>query len=56
MFRKYSAGLLVAAVYIGAVMGAGFATGQELMRYFVRFGVFGLLAIFVCGLIFALVG
>lgn len=43
-------------MYIGAVMGAGFATGQELMRYFVRFGVRGLLAIFVCGLIFALVG
>ena len=43
MREKYFTGFSIAAVYIGAVMGAGFATGQELMQYFVRFGWAGLL-------------
>ena len=56
MFKKYRAGFYAAAVYIGAVMGAGFATGQELMRYFVRFGRAGLWGIAACGILFAFVG
>ena len=56
MREKYFTGFSIAAVYIGAVMGAGFATGQELMQYFVRFGWAGLLGIGACGGIFALVG
>lgn len=56
MREKYFTGFSIAAVYIGAVMGAGFATGQELMQYFVRFGAVGLLGIAACGGIFALVG
>ena len=56
MVKKYKVGFSIAAVYIGAVMGAGFATGQELVQYFVRFGVAGLLGILACGAVFALVG
>lgn len=56
MREKYSAGLTIAAVYIGAVMGAGFATGQELMSYFVRFGAWGLAGIATCGGLFAFIG
>lgn len=56
MFKKYKNGIFAAAVYIGAIMGAGFATGQELVKYFVHFGNIGLLAILCCGGIFALVG
>jgi uncharacterized membrane protein YkvI len=56
MFKNIKPGLTIAAVYIGAVIGAGFATGQELMRYFVRFGAWGFAAIVLCGGIFALVG
>lgn len=56
MFKKYKVGFSIAAVYIGAVMGAGFATGQELVQYFVRFGAAGLIGIIACGGVFALVG
>lgn len=31
----------VAAVYIGTVVGAGFASGQEIVQFFTRFGVYG---------------
>ena len=30
--------LKVAAAYIGTVVGAGFATGQEILQFFNRFG------------------
>ncbi len=56
MLKEYKTGFLIGAVYIGAIIGAGFATGQELVRYFVRFGIWGLTAIPLCGLIFAISG
>ncbi len=39
-FRKV---LALALTYIGAIIGAGFASGQELFHFFVRFGYLGLL-------------
>jgi uncharacterized membrane protein YkvI len=30
--------LQVAAAYVGTAIGAGFASGQEIMQFFVRFG------------------
>jgi Uncharacterized membrane protein len=38
------AGLLikVITVYAGTVIGAGFASGQEIMQFFISFGVYGL--------------
>jgi uncharacterized membrane protein YkvI len=56
MSKNLKLGITIASIYIGSIIGAGFATGQELMRYFVRFGVSGLIAILLCGGVFALVG
>jgi len=46
----------VAATYVGAVMGAGFASGQEIQQFFVRFGKWGLVGIVISALLFALLG
>jgi len=53
---KISNGLKIAAIYASVFLGAGFASGQELMQYFVGFGRIGLLGIIVAGLFFALTG
>lgn len=48
--------LSIACVYSGTVLGAGFATGQEILRYFIRFGAVGMLGLIVGGVLFAIVG
>ncbi|GMA42246.1 YkvI family membrane protein [Mobilicoccus caccae] len=42
----------IAATYIGTVIGAGFASGQEVLQYFVSFGPAGLAAIVLATLLF----
>ncbi|MDR3600189.1 MAG: hypothetical protein P4L49_06855 [Desulfosporosinus sp.] len=46
----------VAATYVGAVMGAGFASGQEIQQFFARFGRWGLAGIVVSAVLFSLLG
>jgi len=46
----------IAAVYIGTVVGAGFATGQEIMQFFVVFGPFGILGLLLATALFHLFG
>jgi len=46
----------IAATYIGAVMGAGFASGQEIQQFFARFGIWGLAGIFLSACLFAFLG
>ncbi|WP_028308781.1 YkvI family membrane protein [Desulfitibacter alkalitolerans] len=46
----------LATTYIGAIVGAGFASGQELMQFFVIFGFYGLIGVFLSGTAFALMG
>ena len=48
--------LKIAAVYTGAVVGAGLASGQELMIFFVRYGARGLWGAAIAGMLFALLG
>jgi len=45
-----------AAVYIGTVVGAGFATGQEILQFFARFGIYGLSGIIIATLLFIVFG
>lgn len=42
--------------YTGAVIGAGFASGQEIMSFFAPYGKNGILGIFACGVIFFIYG
>jgi len=46
----------IAFTYIGAIVGAGFASGQELLRFFAKFGYWGVLGALLAGLLLALVG
>jgi len=46
----------VAATYVGAVMGAGFASGQEIQQFYARFGYWGLVGIALSTFLFSLLG
>ncbi len=46
----------IASVYAGAVLGAGFASGQELTVFFVKFGIRGLAACAISGCLFMIFG
>ncbi len=54
--HSWSKVIKIASVYTAIILGAGFASGQELLHFFVRFNVKGIWGIFVSGLIFAFVG
>jgi uncharacterized membrane protein YkvI len=43
--RNFGKVLQIAFTYIGTVVGAGFATGQEILQFFTRFGSWGVLTI-----------
>ena len=53
---KWKTTLQVAATYVGAVMGAGFASGQEIQQFFARFGRWGLAGIVISAVLFSLLG
>ena len=44
----------LAALFVCTVLGAGFATGQEIMRYFSDYGIVGLLGVIVSSAVFGL--
>lgn len=44
------------AVYITSIVGAGFATGQEIQKFFTFFGVYGFYGIFLATVIFCAMG
>lgn len=46
----------VIVLYTGAVIGAGFASGQELLQFFMVFGNDGILGIFLATVLFAYLG
>ena len=48
--------LKVAATYIGTVVGAGFATDQEVLQFFNRFSVMGLVGIVIATIMFVVFG
>ncbi|GGH83893.1 putative membrane protein YkvI [Pullulanibacillus pueri] len=48
--------LQVAATYIGTVVGAGFATGKEIVEFFISSGILGLLGILLTGICFIWIG
>lgn len=48
--------LQIASTYIGTIVGAGFATGQEILQFFTRFGYWGTLTIAVATALFIWLG
>jgi uncharacterized membrane protein YkvI len=48
--------LRVAATYIGTIVGAGFATGQEVLQFFARFGIKGLYGLILTTILFIVFG
>lgn len=53
--KKISA-VSVAFTYVGTVVGAGFASGQELKKYFADFGVYGLFGLMLAAFLFFYLG
>ncbi|MGE8206689.1 YkvI family membrane protein [Heyndrickxia sp. NPDC080065] len=54
--RKWAGAMQVAAVYVGTVIGAGFATGKEIVEFFTRFGFIGIISILIAGYLFIALG
>ncbi|MCK4259411.1 MAG: hypothetical protein KAX49_10560 [Halanaerobiales bacterium] len=48
--------LKIALTYVGAVIGAGFASGQEIFEFFVQYGDKGMIGLFGAGVLFILGG
>ena len=48
--------LQIAFTYIGTIVGAGFATGQEFLRFFTRYGHWALITILCSTLLFIWLG
>ena len=41
----------IALAYVGVVIGAGLSSGQDLMQYFVSFGIWGIIGTLLLGVI-----
>ena len=48
--------LKIASIYTAIILGAGFASGQEIATFFTRHGSSGLIGILISGVIFSTVG
>lgn len=49
--KKMRLSLQIAATYIGTIVGAGFASGKEIVQFFTRYGSWGSIGILIaCGL------
>ena len=48
--------LKIASVYGGLILGAGFASGREIVAFFVAYGYMGIIGLLLSGIIFSLVG
>lgn len=46
----------VASVYIGTVIGAGFASGQEMIQFFTSYGMKGIGGLIIAGILHAIMG
>ena len=46
----------LAGAYIGIIIGAGFASGQEVLQFFTSFGIYSVLGIVVATALFAFLG
>jgi uncharacterized membrane protein YkvI len=54
--NKIGLSLKIAAVFIGTVVGAGLASGQEIIQFFTVYGKNGIPGIILCGILYAVIG
>lgn len=54
--KKGFGGFGMAMTYVGTVIGAGFASGQELFQFFGAFGVRGIIGTVIAGVLFSFLG
>lgn len=48
--------IIIALAFVGLVVGAGFASGQEVLQYFVSFGLNGFIGMVIAGIIVTIAG
>lgn len=53
---KFRVSCQVAFTYVGAIVGAGFASGQELLKFFSVFGIKGIMGAALSGILFGVFG
>ncbi|RAV32582.1 YkvI family membrane protein [Corynebacterium heidelbergense] len=53
---SFSRTLKISLSFVGLLVGAGFATGQEVVQYFISFGVWGIAGAVVAGVVMTLTG
>ncbi|MEH7388348.1 hypothetical protein V7147_23550, partial [Bacillus sp. JJ1521] len=56
MRGNWGAAFQIGAVYVGTIVGAGFATGREIVEFFTQYGVYGLIGIGISGFLFIWLG
>ncbi|MGD8191112.1 YkvI family membrane protein [Brevibacillus ginsengisoli] len=56
MPNKWFHSLQIAFTYIGTVVGAGFASGREIIEFFVQYGIQGFIGILIAALLFVWAG
>lgn len=56
MKRTWVAALQIAFTYMGTIVGAGFATGQEILQFFTRYGASAAITIAVASFLFVRLG
>jgi Uncharacterized membrane protein len=54
--KNLSLSLRIAAVFIGTVVGAGLASGQEIIQFFTLYGSKGIIGIILCGILYIITG
>lgn len=55
MIKHLKQSLQIGAVFIGTVVGAGFASGQEIMQFFTCFGRTGMITLLLSGVLFYII-
>ena len=56
MKNNFARSFIIAMAYVGVVVGAGFASGQEVLQYFVAFGLEGIFGGILALVIFSITG
>jgi uncharacterized membrane protein YkvI len=56
MLSRGAKAFQIAAVYVGSVVGAGFATGKEIVEFFTQYGIYGFFGILIAGYLFIFTG